>query len=140
VSAVQLSPQNGDIPHAEPTPVSAPYWAAAARGELLFQVCTFCETVNAPPTEVCRECQLAGLRWEASSRRATLYSWTVVHRPVTPAFVTPYAPAIVDVDEGFQLVTNIIGTSADDIRAGMRLQIEFHHVHGNLHLPYARPA
>jgi uncharacterized OB-fold protein len=140
VSTVELLPQQGDIPYSEPTPVSAPYWAAAARGELLFQVCAFCATVNAPPTEVCRECQLAGLRWEVSSGRAVLYSWTVVHRPVTPAFVTPYAPAIVDVDEGFQLVTNIVGTSADDIRAGMRLQIEFHNVHGHLYLPYARPA
>jgi uncharacterized protein len=140
VSTAELSPQHGDVPHAVPTPVSAPYWTAGARGELLFQVCTFCATVNAPPTELCRECQFDGLRWEASSRRATLYSWTVVHRRVTPAFVTPYAPAIVDVDEGFQLVTNIIGTSVDDIRAGMRLQIEFHHVRGNLYLPYARPA
>jgi uncharacterized OB-fold protein len=132
-------PQSGSVPHAVPSPVSAPYWEAATRGELLFQACTFCETVNAPPTEICRECLLPSLRWEKSAGLGALYSWTVVHRPVTPEFVTPYAPAIVDMDEGFQLVTNLVDVLVDDIVAGMRLRIEFHPVGGGLHLPYAGP-
>jgi uncharacterized OB-fold protein len=137
---VTLLPQHGDIPHATPTRASAPYWEGARRGELLFQVCGSCETVAAPPTEICRECQHTTLRWETSAGLGTLYSWTVVHRPATPAFSTPYAPAIVDIDEGFQLVTNLIGLPVADIRPGMRLRIEYHRVGGDLHLPYARPA
>jgi uncharacterized OB-fold protein len=136
-----LAPQHTDVPHATPSDVSGPFWERAAAGELTYQVCTFCECINVPPVEICRDCQLAGLRWTASAGRGTLYSWTVVYRPVTPAFEQlPYAPAIIDLDEGFQLVSNLIGVAPADITANMRVHVEFHHVHADLYLPYFRPA
>ena len=136
-----LAPQRTDIPHATPSGVSARFWEGVAVGELRYQVCTFCESVNVPPAEVCRECQLEGIRWQVSAGRGTLYSWTVVYRPVSSAFEeAPYAPAIVELDEGFQLVTNLVGIAPEDITAGMRVKVEFHRVHGDLRLPYFSPA
>ena len=135
-----LVPQHNALPFATPTAVSAPYWAGVAVGELRYQVCTFCQTVNVPPAEVCRECQLAGLRWLTSAGRGSVYSWTVVHRPPTPAFEElPYAPAIVDLDEGFQIVTNLIDILPEEITAGMAVEVEVHQVCGELYLPYFRP-
>lgn len=138
-SAVLL-PQRGDLPHAEPTPLSRPFWEQCARGVLTFQRCRSCRSVCFPPVEVCRQCLGTDLLWEPSAGRGTLYSWTVVHRPVTPAFSAPYAPAIVDLDEGYQMITNLIGIAPDQIRAGMAVVVEFHEVRPGLHLPYFRPA
>lgn len=135
-----LRPQTRALPHAEPGGVSAPYWQSAERGELIYQVCAFCESVNVPPTEICADCQVGGLRWETSAGLGRLYSWTIVHRPVTPAFDVPYAPAIVELDEGFRLVTNIIDIAPDDIVADMRVRVVFHEDEGGLVLPYFRPA
>ncbi|GAA0820887.1 Zn-ribbon domain-containing OB-fold protein [Streptosporangium amethystogenes subsp. fukuiense] len=134
-----LAPQHGELPHAEPTELSAPFWNRCAEGTLTFQRCAACRSINFPPVEVCRECLDTDLGWEESSGRGTLYSWTVVHRPVTAAFTPPYAPAIVDLDEGYQMVTDLIGIAPEEITAGMPVEVDFHEVSPGLHLPYFRP-
>lgn len=137
---MMLRPQDGPLPHAEPGPLSAPFWAGCARGELLFHRCGGCGSAGFPPAELCRWCLSGALTWEASAGRGTLYSWTVVHRPVTPAFATPYAPAIVDLDEGYRFLTNLIDIAPDDIRPGMALRVVFTEPTPGLHLPCFRPA
>jgi uncharacterized protein len=135
-----LAPQRGDLPHAEPGPLTRPFWNGCAAGELLFQRCHGCRAAQFPPAEICRACLGADLAWERSVGLGTLYSWTVVYRPVTPAFdVVPYAPAIVDLNEGYQMMTNLIGLAPDAITAGLAVQVEFHETGNGLHLPYFRP-
>ncbi len=134
-----LRPQRGRIPHAEPTAMSAPFWASCAEGILTFQRCTACRAVSFPPVEICRDCLKADLTWEPSAGHGVLLSWTVVHRPVTPAFEVPYAPAIVELDEGHQMMTNLIGIAPEDITFGMPVEVEFHEVSPGLWLPYFRP-
>ncbi len=68
-----------------------------------------------------------------------MYSWTIAYRPQTEAFTTPYAPVIVDLDEGFQMLSNLIDCDTNDLAVGMRVQVEFHEV-GPMTLPYFRPA
>lgn len=135
-----LKPQVGPLPHAAPSPLTQVFWDAAAQHRLIFQRCESCGAITFPPVEVCRICLSTQLQWKQSSGRGVLYSWTVVHRPVTPDFATPYVPAIVDVDEGYQMVSNLIGISTDRIRAGLPVQVSFEQIDGNLVLPYFRPA
>jgi uncharacterized OB-fold protein len=71
--------------------------------------------------------------------RGLIYSWTVVHRAATPIFETPYAPAIVTMDEGYQMLTNIIGANTDELRVGLAVQVDFREVSDGLWLPYFRP-
>jgi uncharacterized OB-fold protein len=68
-----------------------------------------------------------------------VYSWTVAWRPQSRAFRTPYVAAIVDLDEGYQMLTNVIGCQPDDVHAGMRVAVEFHPIGGGISLPYFRP-
>jgi uncharacterized OB-fold protein len=68
-----------------------------------------------------------------------IYSWTVVHRPVTAEFAPPYAPAIVELGEGYQLLTNIIGIPADVLKVGLGVRVEFRTVNPDLTLPYFTP-
>jgi len=55
---------------------------------------------------------------------------------VTPEFTPPYAPAIVTLDEGYQMLTNIVGVSPDELAVGMRVRAEFHAVGPDVTLPY----
>jgi uncharacterized protein len=94
---------------------------------------------GSPPAQTCRRCLGTDLTWDRSAGAGILYSRTVVCRPVTPAFDVPCAPAIVDLDEGYQMMTNLIGLAPDAVSPGLAVQVEFHETGGGLHLPYFRP-
>jgi len=134
-----MRPQHGPLPHAG-TDVSAPFWRGCASGELRYQRCQACGLANFPPTEHCRECLSADLSWTPSAGAGEIYSWTVVYRSVTPEFDAPYAPAIVTLDEGYQLLTNIVGVAAGDLAIGMRVHVQFHAVGDDVMLPYFSPS
>jgi uncharacterized OB-fold protein len=135
-----LVAQRAAVPHATPGPLTAPFWQGCAEQTLLFQRCAACSAANFPPAEHCRRCLSTEVGWERSAGRGLVYSWTVVHRAATPIFETPYAPAIVTIDEGYDLLTNIIGATADQLRVGMAVQADFVEVSAGLWLPYFRPA
>jgi uncharacterized protein len=130
-----LRPQTGPLPHAS-SQVSFPFWQGCRSGELRYQRCEACGLSNFPPTEHCRQCLSAELRWKRSGGVGEVYSWTVVHRPVTAEFEPPYAPAIVTLDEGYQMLTNVIGVAPDDLAVGMRVRVQFHAVGPDVTLPY----
>jgi uncharacterized protein len=134
-----LLPQQLDLPYAEPTPLSAEFWTACSRHELLFQRCTTCAMATFPPAELCRNCLQPDLKWEVSAGRGNLYSWTIVWRPVTEQFEVPYAPAIVELNEGFQLVTNVIGIVTSALRIELPVEVVFHEINDRLTLPLFQP-
>jgi uncharacterized protein len=130
-----LRPQTGPVPHAC-SQVSVPFWEGCRSDELRYQRCEGCGAANFPPAEHCRNCLSAGLRWERSGGVGEVYSWTVVHRPVTAEFQPPYAPAIVTLDEGYQMLTNVVGVAPDELAIGMRVRVQFHAVGPDVTLPY----
>ncbi len=133
-----LVPQPEGIPLPTPSEVSRPYWEACARGELIFQRCSDCGTSVHTPAVICSNCWSQALGWEISTRRGAIYSWTVVWRPPTPGFVIPYAPAVIDMAEGWQLLVNLIGVEHDAVAVDQAVEIEFHPVGGGMSMPYAR--
>ena len=134
-----LSPQAPGIPVGAHSAAAKPYWDACLRSELLYQRCSACHEVNMKPATSCGMCGAAALTWERSEGRGTLYSWTVVWRPQHPTFQVPYAPAIIELDEGFWLMSAIIGCDHEDLRADMRVVVEFHPASDDVSLPYFRP-
>jgi uncharacterized OB-fold protein len=135
-----LLPQAQGIPLPQPNHVSQPFWDGCARGELLFQRCQSCGRAIFNPAPACRFCGSAELGWERSAGAGEIYSWTVVWRPQTPTFRVPYAPIIVNLDEGFQMVSSLVGCDSADVRSGMRVEVVFHAIGGGVELPYFRPA
>lgn len=135
MSADELRPQQGPVPHAT-SPLSIPFWEGCRSGELRYQRCEACGTANFPPAEHCRDCLSADLRWERSGGLGEVYSWTVVHRPVTAEFRPPYAPAIVALDEGYHMLTNLVGVPPDQLEIGMRVRVDFHADSPDVTLPY----
>jgi len=130
-----MQPQTGPVPHAS-SPLSVPFWDGCRSRELRYQRCEGCGVANFPPTEHCRHCLSGDLSWQRSAGHGEIYSWTVVHRPVTAEFAPPYAPAIVTLDEGYQMLTNIVGVAPEDVAVGMRVRVEFHAVGTDVVLPY----
>jgi uncharacterized protein len=135
----RLQPQSEGIPLPRPSPITRPFWDGCNEGRLLYQRCQTCGHIVFEPAALCRWCTGRDLVWEQSNGRGTLYSWTVAHRPQTDAFTLPYAPVIVNLDEGFQMLSNIIECDTSDLDVGMRVRVDFRQV-GSVTLPYFRPA
>ena len=133
-------PQPNTIPMPRPTVFSQPFWDACKRGELTFQRCNACGGIVFIPQAACTHCLSPDLRWERSAGKGAVYSWTVVWRPQTPAFEIPYAIAIIDVDEGYQMMTNIIDVDPSTLEVGQRVEVSFHKMNDEITMPYFRPA
>lgn len=135
-----LEPHRVGVPLPNPSTVSKPFWEGCASGELRYQRCGACGGAVFNPSPRCRNCASDDLGWEVSGGLGAVYSHSTVWRPAGPEFASPYVVAIVDVDEGFQILANVIGCTPDDVHAGQRLVVEFHPIGGDYHLPYFRPA
>jgi uncharacterized OB-fold protein len=135
-----LRPQPVGIPAPTPSLPSQPYWEACAAGKLLFQRCQQCKSINILPAFFCSNCYSAKLAWEESGGKGRLYSWTVVWRPQHPTFVVPYAPAVVALEEGANVLSAIIHCAPEEISVDMPLQVEFHRISEAITLPYFKPA
>jgi len=134
-----LQPQQPGIPLPGPTPVSAPFWDGCAAHELRYQRCRDCEHAQFDPALTCRACGGDRLVWQVSNGRGEVYSHTVVWRPQAPEFSCPYAVVIVAFDEGFTLLTNLIGCTVQQVGIGLRVRVAFHDVGGGITLPYVTP-
>ncbi len=134
------APQPEGTPLPRPTPLSSPHWEGCREGELRIQRCDDCGTYVFIPGPVCTNCFSEALEWVATSTRGTVYSYTVVHRPQRPQFKVPYVVAIVEFEEGFHLMTNLIGVEPDAVRIGMPVEAEFVERSETITLPYFKPA
>jgi uncharacterized OB-fold protein len=133
-----LLPQMGDIPIPQSSPISQPYWDGCARGELLFQRCTACGGITHTPALLCSHCCSRELQWEASDGFGSVYSWTTVWRPQMPEFTVPYVAVIVDMREGWQILSNLVGCEPESVSIGMRVHVEFHRLSSGVVLPLVR--
>ncbi|MFE9411512.1 Zn-ribbon domain-containing OB-fold protein [Streptomyces sp. NPDC006704] len=103
------------------------YWDAAAEGRLLIRQCAACAQPHHYPREFCPYCWSEDVTWHPASGRATLYTWSVVHRNDLPPFGerVPYVAAVVDLAEGPRMMTEIVGCQEDELRIGMELEVTF---------------
>lgn len=109
-----------------PDPDSEPYWQGAAAGELRYRRCTSCEAVIFYPRSLCPACGAPDPEWQVSAGSGTVYAVSVVHR-APPAFdgQTPYAVLLVDLDEGFRMMSRLVNAAPDTISIGDRVQVVF---------------
>lgn len=125
VSGQTALPEPGSMGVVRADPRSEPFFAAAARGELLIRRCDRCGHWQAPSASQCPDCDSGSMSWMAASGAGTLVSWSVVHaragRPVS-------VPALVELTEGPWLATGLCLADADrlgDLRAGQPVVAEF---------------
>jgi len=128
------------IPLPRPTELSRPHWEGCRAGALLVQRCRDCGAYVFIPQPVCTACFGPRLDWVRSSGRGTVYSFTRVYRPPRPAFEVPYVVAIVELEEGWYMLSNIVDCDVDDVAVGMPVEVSFRPMSEEISLPMFRPA
>ena len=134
-----MSDSSARIPLPLPTPLSKPHWDGCREGVLRVQRCGDCDSFVFIPMPVCGGCLGTNLSWVESSGRGTLYSYTVVHRPQQPMFAVPYTVAVVELEEGWHMLSNLVGVDPDEVEIGMPLEVTFERKSDEITLPYFRP-
>ncbi len=113
--------------------VIAPFWAAAARHELVFPGCTGCGRLVWYPADECPRCDTPAPQWTPVSGRGSLFSWTVVERALYKPFRdrAPYVTGLVEIEEdpAVRFVTTIVDVPFDALEMGMPLVVRW----GDLH-------
>jgi uncharacterized OB-fold protein len=125
-----------------PTPLgpSAELYAYWAQGELRLQRCAQCNTWRHPPRYRCATCGSAEVNWELATGRGHVFSWTITHRAVDPAFEPPYAIVVVELEEGPRLVGNLDGIPNDDLRLDLPVVVSLEPASETIGLVTFRPA
>jgi len=110
--------------------------------ELRFQRCKPCGAWRHVPREMCAECGSMEWEWAKSSGKGTVYTWTVAVRAMHPAFQTevPYAPAVIEMEEGVRLLSTVLDCAPDDLEIGMPVEVAFQDVTEEVTLPKFRRA
>ena len=129
-------------PLPEPSGVTQPFWDGARQGRVMLQRCGGCERWVWYPRPFCPSCGGTKLEWRQASGRGTLYSYTVARRPPAPMFQgdVPYVIAIVELEEGPHLTSNVVGIEPEKLRVGMPLVVAFDAVTPEVTLVRFRPA
>ena len=124
-------------PLPEITPESRPFWDGCRRHEYLVQRCQRCGERQHYPRGVCASCWSADLEWQRSAGRGRIYTFTVVHRTQARGFKDelPYVLAWVDLDEGVQVLTNIVGADPGALRIGVAVRVVFDDVNEAISIP-----
>ena len=106
---------------------TAPYWEATREGKLLIKECGSCGRAYFYPRNHCPHCWSTDTAWREASGRGTVYTFTIVYQNDLPPFRDrlPYVVAIVELDEGVRMTSNIEGIDPEDVRCGMRVQVGF---------------
>jgi uncharacterized OB-fold protein len=128
-----------------PEPDTAPFWEATKQHQLTYQTCNACSAVVFYPRGHCTSCGSRDLERKVSAGNGTVYTFSVIMQSRHPAFAElgPYAVAYVDLDEGFRVMTNVVGVSdpVNDITCGMRVKLVWQDQgDGDISLPMFEPA
>jgi uncharacterized OB-fold protein len=112
-----------------PSLLSEPFWSAAARRELVSPLCGACGSRFFIPEPICPRCGQAGWTWSPSPGRGVIESFTVVHRSPDPDLLAPYVLAVVDLDDGWTMLTRLVGDTGA-LRIGAAARVCFTPVSG----------
>jgi uncharacterized OB-fold protein len=127
-----------------PTPdnETKPFWDATREERLLIKRCNACGEFHFYPRPFCPVCWSDDVEWFEASGRATLYTWSVVHRNDLPPFPEriPYVAAIAELEEGPRMMTNVVDCDFDALEMGMALEAVYHPTSEDVTIVQFRPA
>jgi uncharacterized protein len=128
-----------DRPIAPPDAVTAPWWDATRERRLLVQRCAACGYRQHYPRNLCTSCGALGPTFVEASGLGTVYSYTVVNRAPDPAFTPPYVVALVRLEEGPVLLTNLVGCEPAAVRCDMPVAVAWEDLPDGRKLPMFTP-
>ena len=128
-------------PLPQPNADTAPFWDGCREHELRFQKCAECGHIRWPASILCPTCHSQKTLWVTAKGRGKIYSYVIYHRAYHPGFEkdVPYVVALVELDEGPRMLTNIIGCRKEAVQCDMPVEVEWEDMEENISLPKFRP-
>jgi hypothetical protein len=128
-------------PVPRPAPESVPYWQAARDHRLEIPCCNACGKFWFPPSQSCPHCLAVDFAWAPVSGKGKVFSFVTFHRVYHPAFAkeVPYVVALVELDEGPRLLTNIVGVAPEKVACDMPVKVVFDDVAEDVAVPKFTP-
>jgi uncharacterized OB-fold protein len=124
-----------------PDEASLPFFEGARAHRLLLMRCRACGTWRYPSRDRCDACWSTETEWEQASGRGNVYTFSVMHQLYHPGFKNevPYNVAVVELEEGPRMTTNVVDCPNDAIRVGMPVEAVFDDVSADVSVPKIRP-
>jgi len=128
-------------PIPEVTAALKPFFAAAAKHELVVQRCTRCGERRFPPREICSRCLARESEWVSASGRGTIFSYNLMHQVYHPGFASevPYAVVLVDLEDGGRMLSNLVDCPTEKVKIGLPVEVVFDRLSDEVTLPKFRP-
>ncbi|HZP28902.1 MAG TPA: Zn-ribbon domain-containing OB-fold protein [Acidimicrobiia bacterium] len=134
-----MAPTSPARPLPVPTPETQHFWDGTAAGELRLQRCRSCARTYFPPQPFCPACSSDDVEIVRASGHGSLSSY-VITRLAAPGFDAPYVIALVELDEGPRMLTNLVGVDPDPESLPLDLPVEVvYETFGDVTLPRFRP-
>jgi len=115
------------------------YWEGALRGELLGQACAACGKLRHPPRPMCPHCHSVERKVVRLSGRGEVYSWIVPRHPAPVGFAESPVVALVELEEGIRIVSNVVGAAPGQVRQGLPVEVRFEPTRSGKAVPVFRP-
>ncbi len=116
------------------------FWEGVAQGKLLIQRCTACNVLRHPPSPMCPRCRSFDWNTREACGRGTIYSFVLHYHPRILPFEPGHPVAVIELEEGTRLVTDLVGIEPEDVEIGLPVEVEFNRVDDELILPQFRPS
>ena len=114
------------------------FWEGARQGRLLLRACAGCARLAHLPVPMCPHCHSLAWTERQASGRGCLYSWILARHPAKPD-EPPRIVALVELEEGVRLVSNLRDADPAALSVGARVTVFFDEVNGHV-LPQFRLA
>ncbi len=134
-----MSTPRTDLPTIEDD--SRPFWDAAREGRFLLRHCRACGEYSHYPRTFCPSCWSEDVEWFEASGRGTLYTWSTVFINDLPPFNErlPYIAAVVDLDEGPRVMTNMVDCDGSQLAIGMKVRAAYRAISDDVTVPLFVP-
>lgn len=122
-----------------PSPESEPFWEATRDRRLVLQWCCDCDKAVQFPRAFCPHCHGSRLEWRQASGRGVVHALTIENKPEAMGEAERYVVALVDLEEGHRLMTNVVGIDPDEVQIGQGLEVRWEELEDGRHLPVFGP-
>jgi uncharacterized OB-fold protein len=108
----------------------------------LIQKCDSCEEYQFYPRGICANCWSNDIQWVTASGKGRVWTFTVTYQNGTPGFAeeVPYVLALVELEEGVRMFTNIVDCDPRSVSIGMPVEVTFVRATDQISVPYFKPA
>ncbi len=117
-----------------------PFWDFCKQHELRVQKCLNCGKLHYPVSPICPHCLGMDHEWAKLNGKGTVYSFIIARRSYNPAVPVPYVVAIIELEDGIRMVSNVVECKPEEVRVGMPVEVVFDDISPDFSLPKFKPA